>query len=67
MCSRSAFDRLVPLLEESLLNVHTVVAEGTGPLAQLLDLAYVGDAVSIELALAESLDPGPAPGLDALL
>lgn len=64
--ARLAFDRLVPVLEESLLAVHHVEAAGDGPLAQLLDLAYLGDAVSLELAAQERLDPGPAPGLTML-
>lgn len=63
---RLAFERLVPVLEESLLAVHHVEAAGDGPLAQLLDLAYVGDAVSLELAAQERLDPGPTPGLAML-
>ena len=61
-----AFERLVPVLEESLIAVHTVVAAGVGPLAQLLDLAYLGDLVSLELAAQEGLDPGPAPALTLL-
>jgi glucose/mannose-6-phosphate isomerase len=63
---RGAFERLVPILEESVLGVHQVEAQGEGPLAQLLDLAYLGDAVSLELAAQEGLDPGPAPGLTML-
>jgi hypothetical protein len=62
-----AFERLVPVLEESLLAVHHVEAAGEGPLAQLLDLAYLGDAISLELAAQEELDPGPAPGIEMLL
>lgn len=62
-----AFERLVPVLEESLGAVHVVEAEGEGALAQLLDLAYLGDLVSLELALREGLDPGPAPALGLLL
>jgi glucose/mannose-6-phosphate isomerase len=58
-----AFDRLVPVLEESARAVHTVRAAGEGPLAQLLDLAYFGDCVALELAAQEGLDPGPAPAL----
>ena len=63
---RLAFERLVPVLEESLLAVHQLEAAGDGPLAQLLDLAYLGDAVSLELAAQERLDPGPTPGLAML-
>ncbi len=63
---RAAFERLVPILEESLLAVHHVEAKGEGPLAQLLDLAYLGDAVSLELAAQERLDPGPVPAIAML-
>jgi glucose/mannose-6-phosphate isomerase len=63
----AAFARLVPVLEESLAAVHVVEAEGNGPLAQLLDLAYLGDLVSLELAQQEGLDPGPAPALGLLV
>lgn len=58
------FDSLGPVLEESLQSVHEVRASGDGPLAQLLDLAYIGDLVSLHLAGQEGLDPGPAPALD---
>ena len=47
--------------------VHHVAAVGRGRLAQLLDLAYVGDALSLHLAFQEDLDPGPAPALDLAL
>jgi hypothetical protein len=60
------FTTFTEVLEESLAAVHHVRAEGDGPLAQLLDLAYVGDLVSLHLALNEGLDPGPAPALDLL-
>ena len=63
---RHSFERLVPALEESVIAVHVVEASGDGPLAQLLDLAYMGDLVSLELAAQEGLDPGPAPALALL-
>jgi glucose/mannose-6-phosphate isomerase len=61
-----ALERLVPILEESVREVHMVHAAGDGPLAQLLDLAFVGEIVSVERAFQEGLDPGPAPALSAL-
>jgi glucose/mannose-6-phosphate isomerase len=54
------------VLGESVSAVHHVSAAGDGPLAQLLDLAYIGDVVSLHLAFQEGLDPGPAPALDLL-
>jgi glucose/mannose-6-phosphate isomerase len=52
------------LIDEALLQVLTVDAVGEGRLAQLLDLAYVGDWVSYYLALANDVDPGP---IDAIM
>jgi glucose/mannose-6-phosphate isomerase len=46
--------------------IDEVVAEGDGPLAQLLDLALFGDFVSLHRAAQEGLDPGPVPALDDL-
>jgi glucose/mannose-6-phosphate isomerase len=43
-----------------------VRAEGEGPLAQLFDLMYVGDHVSLHLAAARGIDPGPIDVLDRL-
>jgi glucose/mannose-6-phosphate isomerase len=60
------FAALDEVLVEAVGAVHEVDAEGGGRLAQLLDLAYVGDLVSLHLAAQEGLDPGPAPALDLL-
>jgi len=60
------FALLDEVLVESVAAVHEVRASGNGALAQLLDLAYVGDVVSLHLAAQEGLDPGPAPFLDVL-
>ena len=47
------------IIEEALASVLEVRAEGDGPLAQLLDLMYVGDWVSVYMALDAGVDPGP--------
>jgi glucose/mannose-6-phosphate isomerase len=60
------FAALDEVLVEVTGAVHEIEAEGEGALAQLLDLAYVGDLVSLHLAGQEGLDPGPAPALDLL-
>jgi glucose/mannose-6-phosphate isomerase len=52
------------LIEEALVQILTVEAEGEGRLAQLLDLAYVGDWTSYYLALDNDVDPGP---IDAIM
>lgn len=58
------FAALETVLDEVVGGIHTVEAAGEGALAQLLDLALVGDALSLELAAQEGLDPGPEPVLD---
>ncbi|MEZ5204317.1 MAG: SIS domain-containing protein [Acidimicrobiales bacterium] len=47
--------------EEVVTGIHTVRAEGEGALAQLLDLALIGDVVSLEIAARAGIDPGPTP------
>ncbi|HEV8298942.1 MAG TPA: SIS domain-containing protein [Acidimicrobiales bacterium] len=64
--SGEPFTQLLEILDESVGAVHEVKASGEGALAQLLDLAYIGDVVSLYLAAQEGLDPGPAPALDLL-
>jgi glucose/mannose-6-phosphate isomerase len=54
------------LIEEALLQVLTVEAEGEGRLAQLLDLAYVGDWTSYYVALDNDVDPGPIDAISQL-
>ena len=51
------------LVDEVVAGIHTVTAEGDGALAQLFDLMYYGDLVTLHLASREGLDPGPVPVL----
>ncbi len=51
------------LLDEVVGAVHVVEAEGDGMLAQLLDLALVGDFTTLHAAAEQGLDPGPVPVL----
>jgi glucose/mannose-6-phosphate isomerase len=60
------FDLLTEVLREVVHDVDTVMAEGEGPLAQLMDLVLVGDLVTLHLAAQEGVDPGPIPVLDDL-
>ena len=53
------FDQVETWTDEVMSSVHTVRAEGDGALAQLLDLAFVGDVVALELAARYGIDPGP--------
>lgn len=47
-------------------NIVDVVAEGDGPVAQLLDLVMLGDHTSLDLAAAAGVDPGPLAVVDEL-
>jgi glucose/mannose-6-phosphate isomerase len=58
------FDLVVEVLREVMADVIEVRASGEGDLAQLLDLALIGDFVSLHLAGNEGIDPGPIPVLD---
>jgi glucose/mannose-6-phosphate isomerase len=60
------FDLVREPLAAAYASVHEVAAAGDGPLAQLLDLALQGDVVSLHLAGALGVDPGPIPALEAL-
>lgn len=60
------FDLVSSVIDEVVAGIDEVVAEGDGPLAQLLDLALFGDFVSLHRAAQEGLDPGPVPVLDEL-
>jgi glucose/mannose-6-phosphate isomerase len=54
------------LIEEALVQVLGVEAEGEGRLAQLLDLVHVGDWTSYYLALDNDVDPGPIDAITQL-
>ena len=47
--------------DEVMVGIHSVCCGGEGALAQLLDLAMVGDVVALELASRAGIDPGPTP------
>lgn len=55
------FDLVELWSDEVMSAIHTVRAEGDGALAQLLDLALIGDVVALELADQYGIDPGPTP------
>jgi glucose/mannose-6-phosphate isomerase len=57
------FELVVDVLREVMADVLEVRASGEGDLAQLLDLALIGDFVSLHLAGNEGIDPGPIPVL----
>jgi glucose/mannose-6-phosphate isomerase len=60
------FDLVEDVLREVVADVIEVRASGEGDLAQLLDLALIGDFVSLHLAGNEGIDPGPIPVLDEM-
>ena len=53
-------------MQEFVSDVIEVRAEGDGDLAQILDLMFIGDFVSLEMAFAEGIDPGPIVAIDEL-
>lgn len=55
------FDHVRTWTEEVVTDIHTVRAAGEGALAQILDLGFVGDLVSLDLAERAGIDPGPTP------
>ncbi len=59
-------DRLDDITLEVVADIVRVDAGGEGALAQLLDLVYIGDVAALEIALAEGIDPGPAPAVEAV-
>mgnify|MGYP006278306935 CR=1 FL=1 len=59
-----ALDLATEQLVEFVGSVDEVRAEGDGILAQLLDLLFIGDLVSLHLAADADLDPGPVPAVD---
>ena len=59
-------DLVADVLREVVADILEVRAAGEGDLAQLLDLALVGDFVSLHLAGNEGIDPGPIPVLDEI-
>jgi glucose/mannose-6-phosphate isomerase len=58
------FELVFQMVDEVVAGIAQVEAGGDGQLAQLLDLILVGDLVSLQMALNEGIDPGPAPALD---
>lgn len=54
------------LIREAITTTLEVRAEGEGPLAQLLDLMYVGDWTSVYLAFGAEVDPGPIDAIAQL-
>jgi glucose/mannose-6-phosphate isomerase len=59
-------DQVDEITLEVVADIVRVDAAGEGALAQLLDLVYVGDMAAVEMALAEGIDPGPAPAVEAV-
>jgi len=60
------FSLMSGALREAVGAIVEVHASGDGPLAQLMDLIFIGDFVSLHMAVAEGIDPGPVPVLVGL-
>jgi glucose/mannose-6-phosphate isomerase len=57
------FELVSEILREVVADVIEVHAEGDGDLAQLMDLIFFGDYVSLWMAAEAGIDPGPVPVL----
>lgn len=60
------FELYADIAREVFAGVEEVRAEGDGDLAQLFDLVFFADVVSLHLAAQEGLDPGPIPAIDQI-
>jgi glucose/mannose-6-phosphate isomerase len=60
------YDLVTEIVREVMAGIEVVNAEGEGELAQLFDLILFGDFVSLHMAAAQGIDPGPTPILDEL-
>jgi glucose/mannose-6-phosphate isomerase len=60
------FEFIAAACDEVVSDIHTVTAEGDGPLAQFLDLVMVGDLVTLHMAVDAGVDPGPVAVLDEI-
>lgn len=60
------FAQVADMTLEVVGDVARFDAAGEGALAQLLDMIYIGDLCAVEMALAEGVDPGPIPAVEAL-
>jgi glucose/mannose-6-phosphate isomerase len=54
------------VVDRAVAGRASVRASGDTALAQLFDLMLYGDVVSLHLAAASGVDPGPIPVLDRL-
>lgn len=60
------YEFLEQAIDEVVADRIEIRAAGEGPLAQLFDLVVIGDLVSLHLAAAEDVDPGPIPVIGEL-
>jgi glucose/mannose-6-phosphate isomerase len=60
------FELVSEICDEIVSGVYSVEAAGEGRLAQLFDLMFFGDIVTLHMAAIEGIDPGPVPILDEI-
>jgi glucose/mannose-6-phosphate isomerase len=58
------FELISELMEEVVADIEVIEAAGDGTLAQVFDLIFFGDVLSLEVCALEGTDPGPTPALD---
>ncbi len=60
------FDLVKRWTDEAVAGIEEVHAAGDGSLAQLLDLMWFGDVVTLHMAYQAGVDPGPVAVLDEI-
>ena len=60
------FEIINDICAEIVGDIHTVEAKGDSAFAQLMDLTFFGDVVSLYVAEQAGVDPGPVPILDEI-
>lgn len=64
--TRRRFEQAAEALDEVVATVVPVWAQEGDEVAQFFELALMGDFVSLHLAAAEGVDPGPTPVVDEI-
>jgi len=58
------FDHYEDLLDEFVAAIEVAFAAGADPLADVCEMAVLGEQVGLATALREGFDPDPAPDLE---
>lgn len=58
------YEFITEATQAAMSDLISIEAGGEGPVAQLFDLVFSADVVSLELAFADGTDPGPRPMIE---